>query len=255
MPAAGLLGFVLALPTAGLSWIYFAFEGNALHKQDLLKKGYVSESQFAASIRRHDASVHDSRSAGSSEVDDLVKFAQLHRDGAINDKEFATQKERLLNHRLQVPKSEPGGLELIAGPAPKAGMQPETLSRTAKRKAVLATALLAALGSAWFSLPAVVDPLPLRQGIVRQAESPPIVLAGGCDAMPFEVFPVGQTFESDELSARTKARCPGATRPSDERIEVSWHGATYEVVLQKVMLERRARFKVAKVASVIARKM
>ena len=72
----------------------------------------------------------------------------------------------------------------------------------------------------------------------------PSAVVGSCDKHPTEVFPVGETFESDALSRRTDNNCPNARFHSDERIEVSFGGQRYFVQTKKLNFTGPAFYKI-----------
>jgi hypothetical protein len=82
----GILGFLLAVVTWGLSWLVFPFFANDQYRKSLLKDGYVPEEQVGKSPVAVEGSV----------ADEIRKLAELRESGVLTEEEFASRKSRLL---------------------------------------------------------------------------------------------------------------------------------------------------------------
>jgi hypothetical protein len=82
----GILAFLLALVTWGISWLVFPFFANDQYRKSLLKDGYLPDDQIGHSPLKMDGSV----------ADEIRKLAELKASGVLTDEEFSTRKSRLL---------------------------------------------------------------------------------------------------------------------------------------------------------------
>ncbi|MBI4470947.1 MAG: SHOCT domain-containing protein [Acidobacteria bacterium] len=83
----GILAFLLAFVTFGLSWLVFPFIANDQYRRTLLNEGYVPEDQ---------ADHLGVISVQGSVADEIRKLAELKASGVLTEEEFAHQKSRLL---------------------------------------------------------------------------------------------------------------------------------------------------------------
>ena len=95
----GLIAFILAVFTWGLSWLVFPFFANEQHAKSLLKQGYLNEEQWndkkkAGQQKSNTASYNLTTSSVS---DELSKLAALREQGVLTDEEFSVQKRKLLS--------------------------------------------------------------------------------------------------------------------------------------------------------------
>ena len=99
MWAWGVMSFVMALLSFGLSWFVLPFIANAQHAKFLIGKGYLTEGQA------HERGLATSQVASSMVApspptvlvaDELGKLASLRDKGLLTEQEFETQKARLL---------------------------------------------------------------------------------------------------------------------------------------------------------------
>ncbi|HWQ69938.1 MAG TPA: SHOCT domain-containing protein [Patescibacteria group bacterium] len=82
----GILAFLLAIVTWGLSWLVLPFFANDQYRNSLLKDGYVPQDQVGRSPLTTEGSV----------ADEIRKLAELRASGVITVEEFSTRKSRLL---------------------------------------------------------------------------------------------------------------------------------------------------------------
>lgn len=82
----GILAFLLALVTSGLSWLVFPFFANDQFRKSLLKDGYLPEEQVERMAVQMQGSV----------ADEISKLASLKASGVLSEAEFQLRKERLL---------------------------------------------------------------------------------------------------------------------------------------------------------------
>jgi hypothetical protein len=83
----GILAFLLAFVSFGLSWLVFPFVANDQYRKSLVRDGYVPEERLAAVTAPHlDGSI----------ADELRKLAELKGSGVLTEVEFDKRKTRLL---------------------------------------------------------------------------------------------------------------------------------------------------------------
>jgi hypothetical protein len=92
----GIIALILALPTAGISWLVFPFFANEHHAKDLLKRGYLTEKQWMEKTTNDSKSNLDHK-ATSYISDELSKLSNLNEQGIISNQEFLKLKEKLLS--------------------------------------------------------------------------------------------------------------------------------------------------------------
>ncbi len=80
---------------------------------------------------------------------------------------------------------------------------------------------------------------------VAVAETPP----GTCARSPLEIFPVGETIDSDSLAAITQQSCPRARFHPDQRIEVFYDGQRYFVQTYRLNSKGAPRTEVQSIRS------
>ncbi|ATL32736.1 SHOCT domain-containing protein [Streptomyces formicae] len=85
---AGWLIFCIVLPYVGVL-VYVIVRGRGMGQRDV-ERSRKAEAAFQDYIRKTAA---DGQQSGS---DELVRLAQLHESGALNDEEFARAKTKLL---------------------------------------------------------------------------------------------------------------------------------------------------------------
>ena len=95
------INIVLLIVTAGFAapviWIVYGFIGNASHKSSLVKKGYLTEDQWA---QKGHSTATPSQAAAVSQKDNLTKLkelGELRSTGVLTDDEFNKQKAKLLS--------------------------------------------------------------------------------------------------------------------------------------------------------------
>jgi hypothetical protein len=95
----GVISFILAIFTWGLSWFIFPFFANEQHAKSLLKQGYLNEKQWneknKAEKQANNTVSHNLTVASVS--DELSKLAALREQGILTDEEFSMQKRKLLS--------------------------------------------------------------------------------------------------------------------------------------------------------------
>ena len=94
----GVIAFILAILTWGLSWLVFPFFANEHHAKSLLKQGYLNEKQWNEKKAEKQASNATSQNRVASSVsDELSKLVALKDQGVLTDEEFSVQKKKLLS--------------------------------------------------------------------------------------------------------------------------------------------------------------
>ncbi|MFK3940768.1 SHOCT domain-containing protein [Pseudomonas monteilii] len=102
--------WLVVLVTAGIAapvlWIVYACMGNKLHKNALMKKGYLTEHQWQTKphsqqptvvVSSTPAPVHPPLSSQKDTVTQLRELADLKAAGVLTEDEFHQQKAKLLN--------------------------------------------------------------------------------------------------------------------------------------------------------------
>lgn len=79
--------FVIILPFLGIL-IYLIANGNDMRERSAQQAADYEQAQRAY--------IQEVAGTGGSNVDELERLAQLHRDGVLTDAEFATEKQKLL---------------------------------------------------------------------------------------------------------------------------------------------------------------
>jgi hypothetical protein len=94
-----LLVLISYLWAAPIIWIVYGAIGNGVYKSSLLKKGYLTESQWQQRSES-EPSISKNQAPGSTQKDPLEKLRELAdmRDkGILTEEEFAAQKAKILN--------------------------------------------------------------------------------------------------------------------------------------------------------------
>lgn len=95
-----LINLILLIVTAGFAapvvWIVYGFIGNGAHRSSLIKKGYLTESQWAAKDLASPAPRQPSSAAPRDQVTQLRELADLRDKGILTEQEFSQQKAKLL---------------------------------------------------------------------------------------------------------------------------------------------------------------
>ena len=96
----GIITFILAFCSFGISWLIFPFFANEYYAKSLLERGYLSEDQWNERTRAsRGTNKPDSNShAASSVADELAKLAALKAQGVLTDEEFNREKRQILSH-------------------------------------------------------------------------------------------------------------------------------------------------------------
>lgn len=96
-----LINLVIAIATGGFAvpviWIVYGFIGNDAHKKSLLKKGYLTSTQWEARNASSAASVPSFSSFQRDHVAQLRELAELRDKGVLTEEEFSKQKAKLLS--------------------------------------------------------------------------------------------------------------------------------------------------------------
>lgn len=101
-----IVSIVILVVTAGYGaiviWFFYGFAGNDLHKKSLLKKGYLTKSQYDERSQKPAGDVFSGPFttrpfSSSSAADELEKLAKLHSSGALTAEEFAAGKRKILS--------------------------------------------------------------------------------------------------------------------------------------------------------------
>ncbi len=96
-----LINLVLVIVTAGFAapivWIVYGFIGNGAHKSSLLKKGYLTENQWASKNVAAATQLQPAFAAQKDQVTQLLELAELRDKGVLTEQEFSQQKTKLLN--------------------------------------------------------------------------------------------------------------------------------------------------------------
>ena len=93
-----LINLVILIITAGFAapivWIVYGFIGNGAHKSSLLKKGYLTEEQWA---KKENPPVSvQSQPSPKDHLAQLKELGELKEKGVLTDEEFLQQKAKLL---------------------------------------------------------------------------------------------------------------------------------------------------------------
>ena len=95
-----LINVVLLIVTGGLAapliWIIYACIGNGAHKSSLLKKGYLTDEQWAKKDQASAQVQPPTQPAQTDPVTRLRELADLREKGILTEEEFAQQKAKLL---------------------------------------------------------------------------------------------------------------------------------------------------------------
>ena len=103
-----LINLVILIVTGGFAapivWIVYGFIGNAAHKKSLLKKGYLTASQWESQRgNRTDLSAGPSQSQ-KDHLTQLRELGELRDKGILTEEEFSKQKAKLLGEpKLSAP--------------------------------------------------------------------------------------------------------------------------------------------------------
>ncbi len=84
---------------APIIWIVYGAIGNGVHKSSLLKKGYLTESQWQQR-NEHAGPASKTQAVASAQKDPLEKLrelADLRDKGILTEEEFTAQKAKILN--------------------------------------------------------------------------------------------------------------------------------------------------------------
>ena len=95
----GVIAFILAIITWGISWLVFPFFANAQYAKSLLQNGYLNEKQWSEK-KKSENKLRTTASriqADSSVSDELSKLAALKEQGILTDEEFSKQKRKILS--------------------------------------------------------------------------------------------------------------------------------------------------------------
>jgi hypothetical protein len=91
------IALILAVATAGVSWLILPFFANEQYAKHLLGRGYLNEEQWR---ERTSISVSGTGGAGPnvniSTASELEKLVSLKEKGALTDQEFLQLKDKLL---------------------------------------------------------------------------------------------------------------------------------------------------------------
>ena len=90
----GVIAFILAIATSGISWLIFPFFANKQHELLLQKQGYLDQKQWKEKEKSRTAIP---QSQPSSVSDELTKLVALKEQGILTDEEFSTQKGKILS--------------------------------------------------------------------------------------------------------------------------------------------------------------
>lgn len=95
----GIIAFILAFITFGVSWLIFPFFANGQYAKALLERGYLNEHQWHERARAiwGDNTPGLKSHAVSSVADELTKLAALKAQGVLTEEEFNQQKLKLLS--------------------------------------------------------------------------------------------------------------------------------------------------------------
>jgi len=95
------INLVILICTAGFAapvvWIVYGFIGNGAHKASLIKKGYMTESQWASKEKTTVSAPLPPTPAPRDRVAQLKELAELRDRGILNEEEFTRQKASLLD--------------------------------------------------------------------------------------------------------------------------------------------------------------
>jgi len=94
-----LINLVIVIASGGVAapivWIVYGFIGNDAHKKSLLKKGYLSNEQWATKNSTHtDSATNRSQ---KDHLTQLKELGELREKGILTEMEFNTQKAKLLS--------------------------------------------------------------------------------------------------------------------------------------------------------------
>lgn len=96
-----LINLVIVIATGGLAapivWIVYGFIGNGAHKSSLLKKGYLTESQWRSKEARPYGQEDPAFGRASDGISRLKDLAELKEKGILTEEEFKQQKANILN--------------------------------------------------------------------------------------------------------------------------------------------------------------
>ena len=94
------INLLLLIITAGFAapviWIVYGFIGNGAHKSSLLKKGYLSEEQWAKKDQPVASASPKVTSSQKDHLTQLKELGELRDKGVLTDEEFNRQKAKLL---------------------------------------------------------------------------------------------------------------------------------------------------------------
>lgn len=96
----GVIAFILALSTFGISWLFFPFFANELYAKSLLGQGYLNAKQWNEKKQVNAGTIKPAlqpQQGGSLIADELAKLVALKERGVLSNEEFNKQKQKLLN--------------------------------------------------------------------------------------------------------------------------------------------------------------
>jgi hypothetical protein len=95
------LGFKIGVVLMLISWVFFAAFANELHRNNLLKQGYLTESQLAQKQPAENQVEPELSPAIQPRsqfiADELAKLAKLRESGILTEAEYNSQKQKLLS--------------------------------------------------------------------------------------------------------------------------------------------------------------
>jgi len=99
-----LINLVIVIATSGLAapivWVVYGFIGNGVHKNSLIKKGYLTNSQWEKVKIKVEAEIPTEPKPMGFQKDIIEKLKdldELRNRGILTNEEFASQKSKLLN--------------------------------------------------------------------------------------------------------------------------------------------------------------
>lgn len=94
------INLIIVLATAGFAapivWIVYGFIGNGAHKKSLLKKGYLTSSQWESQRVRTDGAAPQPKTSHNDHIAQLRELAELREKGFLTEAEFSAQKAKVL---------------------------------------------------------------------------------------------------------------------------------------------------------------
>lgn len=95
-----LISLVVLIITAGFAapivWIVYGFIGNDVHKNSLLKKGYLTSAQWENQQNQRTPTPVPSNPSPKDHLSQLRELAELRDKGILTEDEFNKQKAKLL---------------------------------------------------------------------------------------------------------------------------------------------------------------